>query len=213
MTTRTFYYSPGACSIGPHIALEEAGLPFEAVRVSLARGEQNGPEYRAINPKGRVPALVEDGWTLTECPAILRYVARLAPAGALWPEDPRLDARCAEWLAWCSSTVHITYAHLRRPERYADDEAAKAAIMAKARESCRAVWGEVDARIGAGPWALGDTFSVADAYLMAFWHWGRGQFLAFDMPADFPHWTAHARRLAERPAVRRAFEREGLELP
>lgn len=211
MVSRTLYFSPGACSLAPHIALEEAGLPFEAVRVALAQGEQNAPPFRAINPKGRVPALAEDGWVLTECPAILRYVGRLAPA--LWPQDPRLDARCAEWLAWCSSTVHVTYAHVRRPERYADDEAAKAAIVAKARDACRTVWADVDARIGAGPWALGDAFSVADAYLMPFWLWGRASFLAFDMPANYPNWTAHARRMAERPAVRRVFAREELELP
>jgi glutathione S-transferase len=211
MPRLTLYFSPGACSLAPHIALEEAGLPFELAQVTLAKGEQNAPEYRAINPKGRVPALVEDGWTLTECPAILRHVARHAPG--LWPDDPRLDARCAEWLAWCSSTVHPTYAHVRRPERYADDEAARAAIVAKGREACSAIWAEIDARLGRGPWALGDAYSVADAYLMPFWHWGRSPFLAYEMAADYPNWTAHARRMAERPAVRRVFEREGLELP
>ena len=76
MTTRTLYYAPGACSLAAHIILEESGLPFEGVKLNLAAGDQRAPEYLAINERGRVPALVEDGWVLTECAAILRHVAR-----------------------------------------------------------------------------------------------------------------------------------------
>ena len=207
------YYSPGACSLAPHIALEETGADFEPVRIALAKGEQNTPEYQAINPKGRVPALAEGDWVLTENPAILRYIARRHPAAGLWPNDPVEEARCAEWLAWIASTVHVAYAHVRRPERYAAGEAARDDVIAKGKETCRDLWAAVDARIGAGPWALGERYSVADPYLLVFWTWGRGPALGFDMARDCPNWTAHARRMAERPAVRRAFEREGLELP
>ncbi|WP_460448781.1 glutathione S-transferase family protein [Alsobacter sp. SYSU BS001988] len=207
------YHSPGACSLAAHLVLEEAGAAFEPVRVNFAEGEQRSPAYLALNPKGRVPALVDGDWVLTEVPAILRYVARTHPAAGLWPDDPRDEARCAEWLAWCSSTVHVSYAHVRRPERYASSDAAKAEVMEKGRETCLDVWSQVDARLAGRIFAAGDSLSVADFYVLVFWLWGRGPTLGFDMPAAYPHWTAHARRMAERPAVRRVFEREGLQLP
>ena len=208
-----FYYSPGSCALASHIALEEAGAEFEPVRVKLAQGEQNTPEYRRINPKGRVPALGVGDWVLTENPAILRYVARRYPDAQLWPEDLVEDGRCAEWLAYISSTVHVTYAHIRRPERYAADPKAIEAVTAKGRETAREVWTAVDQKLGKSTWAAGERYSVADSYVFVFWTWGRGQVLAYDMAKDFPVWTAHARRMAQRPAVRRALDREGIALP
>jgi glutathione S-transferase len=207
------YYSPGACSLASHMALEEAGADYEPVRVNFASAEQRTPEYLRINPKGRVPALAEGDRVVTENPAILRYVARLHPGAKLWPEDPAEEARCAEWLAFISSTVHPAYAHIRRPERYATDPKAKEDVMAKGRESCREIWSMVEAKFGKGPWATGDRFSVADPYMLVFWTWGRGQVLGYDMAKDFPNWTDHARRMATRPAVKKVFEREGLDLP
>lgn len=207
------YYSPGACSLAPHIALEETGAAYEPVRVGLPEGEQNTPEYRAINFKGRVPAIADGDFVVTENPACLRFVARRFPEAGLWPDDPRDEARCAEWLAWMSSTIHVAYAHVRRAERYATDEAAKADVQAKGKESCRELWTLIENRLGAGPWALGERYSVADPYLTVFWTWGRGPVLGFDMAADFPNWTAHARRMGQRPAVQRAFAREARELP
>jgi glutathione S-transferase len=207
------YYSPGACSLAPHITLEEAGADYEPVRVTLAKGEQNTPEYRRINPKGRVPALADGDFVVTENPAILRFIGRRFPSAELLPEDPKAEARLNEWLAWLSSTIHVAYAHVRRPERYASDKTSIEDVTAKGKETCRELWKAVDEKLGKGPWALGGRFSVADPYLMVFWMWGCGPALGFDMAKDFPNWTAHARRLGERPAVRAAFEREGLELP
>src|SRR5437868_13393340 len=94
------YYSPGTCSLAPHIVLEELGLPYEPVPILLANNEQQSAQYLAINPKAKVPAIAEDTWLLTETPAILRFLARQRPEVGLWPEDPRGEARCAEWLAW-----------------------------------------------------------------------------------------------------------------
>ncbi|MFL5222097.1 MAG: glutathione S-transferase family protein [Microvirga sp.] len=213
MTGLKLYYSPGACSLAPHIALEEAGVAYEPVKVALAKGEQRTPEYLAINPKGRVPVLAEDDWVLTENAAILPYIAQRFPEARLWPSDPREAARTAEWIGWIASTVHIAYAHVRRPERYAADPKAIEDVIAKGKESCRDIWGQVDKKLGSGPWAVGKGYSVADPYLLVFWTWGRGPTLGFDMAKDFPNWTAHARRMGERAAVKRAFEREALELP
>ena len=207
------YYSPGACSLAAHIALEEVGERFQLSRVDLAAGQQDSAEYLRINPKARVPTLSDGDWVLTEAPAILRYIAARHPAAGLWPWDVREDARCAEWLNWLSSTLHVAFAHLRRAARYATEPRAIEDVAATAKKTCRELWQTVDGKMGAGPWAIGERYSVADPYLLVFWTWGRGPALAFDMAQDFPHWTEHARRLAARPAVRRAFATEGLALP
>ena len=209
---RLFYFN-GACSLAPHIALEEAGAAFDPVRIDALAGEQYRPDYLRINPRGRVPALTIDDWVLTESTAILQFIACSFPEAGLWPETPGDQARVVEWLAWLASTVHVAYAHVRRPERYADGEAALTEVRAKGLATSRDLWRTIEARIGKGPWAIGDRYSVADPYLLVFWTWGRGPILGFDMASDCPNWTAHALRMAERPAVQRAFAREGLALP
>lgn len=207
------YYAPGACSLAPHIALEEVGVPFELSRVDLAHNQQGSTEYRRINPKGRVPALVDGDWVLTEAPAILRYIAARHPAVGLWPWDPREEARCAEWLNWLSSTVQVAFVHVRRAARYAADPRAVEDVASTAKKTSHDLWQTIDQKIGQGPWALGNRYSVVDLLLMAHWLWGRGPVLGFDMERECPRWTEHAQRLAARPAVQRAFTSEGLTLP
>jgi glutathione S-transferase len=207
------YYAPGACSLAAHIALEEVGAKFELSRVDLAAGQQNSAEYLRINQKARVPALAEGDWVLTEAPAILRYIAARHPSTGLWPWEPRQEARCVEWLDWLSSTIHVAFLHVRRASRYATEPRAIEDVAATAKVTCRELWRAVDAKLVAGPWAIGERYTVADPYLLVYWTWGRGPALAFDMAQDFPHWTTHARRLAARPAVMRAFASEGLALP
>jgi len=213
MSVMKLYYAPGVSSLATHIALEEAGARFELSRIDFAANQQNRAEYLRINPKARVPVLVDGDWVLTENPAILRYIAARHPAAGLWPWDPREDARCAEWLAWISSTVHVAFGHVLRAARYASDPRAVEDVAATAKKTCRELWQTVDQKIGDGPWAIGERYSVADPYLLVYWRLGRGPVLGFDMASDFPHWTAHARRLAARPAVQRAFASEGLTLP
>jgi len=207
------YYTPGACSLAPHIVLEEVGARYELSRVDLAANQQNSAEFLRVNPKARVPALADGDWVLTECPAILRYIAARHPAAGLWPWDPREEARCAEWLNWISSTIHVAAGYVRRASRYASDPHAVEDVAATGRKTCRALWQAVEERIGQGPWAIGERYSVADPYLLVYWLWGRSPLLGYDMAHDFPQWTAHARRLAARPAVQRTFASEGLALP
>ena len=209
----TLYYAPGACSLASHIVLEEAGAPYDTVRLDLAAGDQRAPEYLAINERGRVPALVEGEWVLTENAAILRHVARSHPEAKLWPEGPRAQAIADEWLCWLAVNHHPAYAHIRRAERYSDDEAALPGIRAKAADTFGDLCTMTEVRLSNGGWAVEDRYSVVDAYLIVFWVWARGPTLRFDMPARFPAWTAHARAAAERPAVRAVFAREGLPLP
>jgi len=207
------YYAPGACSLASHIALEETGAPYETVRLDLAKGDQRAPGYLAVNERGRVPALVEGDWVLTENTAILRHIARMHPGAGLWPQDPRDQARVDEWLGWLSTGHHIAYAHIRRAERYTGDESAYPGIQAKGVESCGDLFTITEVKLSNGGWAVGEHYSVADPYLLLFWIWGRGPTLGFDMAERFPAWTAHARAMAARPAVQAVFAREGLKLP
>lgn len=213
MTARTLYYAPGACSLAAHIALEETGAPFETVRLDLGRGDQRAPEYLSVNERGRVPALYEDGWVLTEVSAILRHLARAHPDARLMPDDPRRAAEADEWLGWLATAHHVAYAQVRRPERFSGDEAAHDAIRARGADTFGDLCTMTEVRLSNGGWALGERYSVVDPYLLVFWLWGRGPALGFDMPGLFPAWTAHARAMAARPAVQAVFAREGLRLP
>ena len=129
-----FYYSPGTCSLAPHIVLEEIGKPYELALVS-ASGAREGemtstPAWKAINPKGRVPALLGvagriggAAHLLREVPAILTYLARTNPTAGLFPSDPAAEARCIEWMSWLSSTVHsMAFAQMWRSHRFTTDE-------------------------------------------------------------------------------------------
>lgn len=208
------WFWPGACSLASHIVLEETGLAYDEIKVDFAAGAQRQAEYLAINPKGRVPALkVADG-ILTETPAILTYLqpAFRAALGQSQP-SPLEVARELEFMCWLCSTVHVAFAHISRTERYARSPEGLAEVKAKGRETCRPLWEEIEAMIAGRSWIMGDRYTVLDPYLLVFWNWGRGERLGYDMERDFPHWTKHARRLYERPAVRRVYEREGLSAP
>ena len=126
------FYSPGACSLASHIALEEAGADYEAVRVDLKAGEQNKPEYRKLNPKGRVPALATDRGVLTESPVILGYIAQTHPAAKLAPNDDSFAfGDMQAFNMFLATSVHVAFAHAFRPERYVKGEAGVAAAKAK----------------------------------------------------------------------------------
>jgi glutathione S-transferase len=126
------YYATGTCALATHIALEEAGAPYEAVPVDFGAQAQRGPDYLAINPKGRVPALVTEHGTLTETPGLLLYVAQRFPQAELAPlSDPFALARVQEFNSYLCATVHVAHAHGRRGARWADDPAAIEAMKRK----------------------------------------------------------------------------------
>lgn len=211
--TLKLYHSIRACSLAAVVALEEAGADYEIIPMDLAAGHQRTDEYLRLNPKGRVPVLVDGDFVLTEVAAIMRYIAVTHPQAGLWPTDPKDDARCAEWCSWIASGVHVAYAHARRPERYASTEAGKAEVVAKGLETSRTVYEQVEQKLAGRTWAAGDRFSVADGYLTVFWTWGKESVLNFEMERDFPHWTALTRRVLERPASRRVIEKSGSKMP
>lgn len=204
------YYAPTACSAAPHIALEEAGVPFEPRALDLAKGDQTGSDYLRINPRGRVPVMVIDGQVVTEVPALLTYIASLNPDARLIPPNGTLAlARCFEWLGYLSSTVHVTYAQFRRPARFLKEgSSCWDELSEEGRERTINEYREVEARLRDGQWAAGDSYSIADMYLFPFYTWAWR--LELDMPRDFPKWTELFARMKERVAVQRVIAREGL---
>jgi len=205
--TLTLYFAAGSCTLPALVGLEETGAAYEAVRLVLADGDQRRPEYLAVNPRGRVPALVVDGVTIVENVAVLTTLANLFPAARLLPlGDPVALGRAYELLAWFASGVHVSFAQIGRPERYTRDTAAWPALKAGGRENMLAAYAEIEARLADGrPWLLGDGFSVADPYALVFHRWAER--LEIDMAA-YPAYAALAARLRQRPSVQRAMAQE-----
>jgi glutathione S-transferase len=203
------YYSPGACSLAPHIALEEAGADFEAQRVAIAAGDNRRPDYLAVNPHGFVPALEVDGEVITENVAVLTCIASRFPEARLLPFDcPVALARALTQMAFLSSSVHIAFAQIWRPHRFTPDESVHQQIVAGGRERVLRYYDEIEGRLAGSTWLAGDEMTLADPYVFVFFRWGNR--IGLDMAA-WPHWAAHSRRMLERPAVRRALAREGLD--
>ncbi len=202
----TLYYTPGSCALASHIALEEAGAAYNAVRVNFADNEQRGAAYLAVNPKGRVPALATDRGILTETPAILAFIAQSWPQAALAPlDDPFAFARVQAFNAYLCATVHVAHAHKARGYRWADDPAAIAEMRRKVPETVGACFELIETEMFLGPWAMGETFSICDPYLFTLAGWLEGD--GVDI-ARFPKVADHRRRMAQRPAVRRALAQE-----
>jgi glutathione S-transferase len=197
------YTSPGACSQATHIALEEAGAAYEPIRVNFPAGQQRTPEYLALNPKGRVPALVTPQGVLTESPALLFYVAQTHPAANLAPSDPFALAKMQAFNAYLCATVHVAYAHGRRAERWADDTAAQASMKAKVVPNMRDCFALIENEYLAGPWVMGAQYTVADAYLFTFSGWFAGLGVAL---AEYPKVAAHFAAMNARPAVQRVLD-------
>lgn len=204
------YYSPGACSLAVHIVLEEIGIPFVPVRVAIKEGAHRTPEYLALNTRGRVPTLVDDGMVLTEAPAILHYLAHRYPqAQMLELEDMHALGRTAELLNFFSSSVHIAFAQVWRAERFAHDPKAREDLALVGRETVLRYFEELESFAGQDDWLVGGRFTIADPYLLVFYRWGG--LIGIDMQ-QYPAWSAHKHRMLQRPAVRRALAREGLDL-
>lgn len=206
MTDLTLFATQGTCALATMIALEEAGARYTTRAIDFAREEQRAPAYLAVNPRGRVPALVTPEGVLTETPALLVYVAQLFPEAALAPlGDPFRFARMQEFNAFICATLHVAHSHRMRGYRWADDAAAIAAMQRKVPVNIAACFGFIERGLLEGPWVLGERYSVADGYLlnMALFMPGDGV-----GPAHFPRVADHMARMLQRPAVQRARARE-----
>lgn len=203
------YYSPGACSLAPHILLEELGVPYQLELVSIADGKTLTPEFLAINPKGRVPVLEVNGSILTEAPAILVYLSLTHPAKSLLPSDPVDHFRCLEWFNWLSGTVHaVGYGQLWRPQRFIDDGAQYGRISAKGKENIIDSYRHIETLLSDRTWSVGGSYSCVDPYLLVFYLWGNA--IGLNMAVEYPSWSAHAARVLAREPVQRAIKQEGL---
>jgi glutathione S-transferase len=199
------YYSAGSCALASHIALEEAGSGYEAVRISLADGDQRRPDFLRLNPNGRVPALVTDAGVLTETVAILGFIAQSFPQAGLAPTDAFGFARAQAFNAYLATTVHVAYAHRRRAYRWADDETARAHLAAMAPEKFVGTLQLVEENLLEGPWVLGQTYSVCDGYLFTLADWLEG--VSID-PSRLPRIRDHRERVRARPAVRKVLAQQ-----
>lgn len=200
------YYAPGSCARASHIALRETGADFELRLVDFAGAEQRKLPYLQINPKGRVPALETERGVLTETPAILVYLAQRFPEAGLAPlDDPFELARLQSFNSYLCATVHVAHAHSRRGERWADNPAAIAEMKRKAPEVMASCFELIARSLFAGPWVLGDTYSVADPYLFTITQWL--PFHGIDVN-DYPSIADHLLRMLERPAVQAALAAE-----
>ena len=204
------YYAPGSCSLAPHIVLEELGIAYDSMMISLKDGEQKKADFLKINPKARVPALVVDGKVLTENPAILTYLGGGYAERGLWPKETWKQAEALSLMSWLASSVHITFAGVFRPERYADNEAAKENIRVNCRGTVLKYFAEIEKMLTGKTFAMGGQYTVCDPYLLVFYRWGYR--IGVDMKTEFPIWTKHALRVASRPTVKRVFEAEGIQL-
>jgi len=196
------YYAHATIAPTVAIALHEAGLDFEPVRLDFAEGDQTRPDFLAINPKGRVPALVTESGTLTETGAILEHIADLAPQAGLRPPGALRVARMREAMFYIASTMHVNHAHKKRGHRWADAESSRADMTAKVPETMTASARFVEDHMLAGPYTLGDTFSLADPYLFVACSWLSGDGVEM---ADFPKISAFLETMRARPSVARAI--------
>jgi glutathione S-transferase len=202
---------PGACSLAAHLVLSETGAPYELVTVNLRDGQQHSEEFRALNPKGRVPVLVDGNVILTEVSAIMIYLAHKHPDAGLLPEDPAMLARCVEWCSWLGSSVHAAaVAQVWRPNRFADDPAVHAEISDKGKKNLAESFILIESRLNPGAWAVDNRYSIVDPYLLVFYRWGYR--MELDMRVLFPAWTDHAERLCQRAAIRAALEKDSLDV-
>jgi glutathione S-transferase len=197
------FYAVGSCALASHIALEEAGAEYEAVRLNFADGDQRKPEYLKVNPKGRVPALITDAGILTETPAILAYIAQVFPKAALAPlTDPFAFARVQAFNSYLCSTAHVNHAHGGRGSRWADEPASLEDMKRKVPKNVGESFALMEREMVQGPWVMGDAYTICDPYLFTVASW---------LPRDevdiarFPKIHDHHKRMAERPAVKKVL--------
>ncbi|HEY1229851.1 MAG TPA: glutathione transferase GstA [Ramlibacter sp.] len=197
------YYSPGACSLSPHIVLREAGLAFEPVLApTKTHNLPDGSDYYAINPLGYVPMLeLDDGTRLREGPAIVQYIADQVPNKNLAPANGTLPRyRLQEWLTFIGTEIHKTFSPLFNPAL--SDEGKQ---IFRDKLASRFKW--IDGQLAGKQYLMGDHFSVADAYLFTVSNWAKP--MNIDL-AGYPNLTAFRDRVAARPAVQEAMKAEGL---
>jgi glutathione S-transferase len=200
------YYTPGTCALASHIALEEAGAAYTTERIDFKSNQQNSPGYLAVNPKGRVPALVTDRGILTETPAMLAFIAQGFPQAKLAPsDDPFAFAQAQAFNSYLCSTVHVAHAHKGRGPRWANEESSFADMKRKVPQTMAACFALIERNMLKGPWVMGEQYTICDPYLYTIAGWLEGD--GVDLAA-LPKVADHRNRMSERPAVQRVLADE-----
>ena len=208
------YYAPGACSFVPHVMLEMSGATYEPSLVKLHKGEQNSDEYKAINPRGQVPVLVQDGQVITQIVAIVLHLDQTFPQVGMLPAEPMARAQALSILAWMNNTVHPTFTHIFMPQKFTEQAEAQAAIKQHAVAQYRGLLADLQALVAqkneAGQrWLAGTHFGPLDAYALTLTRWGT---IAGIAPSVHPTLWKFVEQVAAEPAVARVIERERLQL-
>jgi glutathione S-transferase len=208
------YFAPGACSFVPHTLLEASGAPFEPMLVKLHKQENLGPEFKAINPHGQVPVLVDGDEVITQIVAIVSYLDAKFPECGWLPRESLERARVLETLAWMNNTVHPTFTHVFMPFKFTDDASAQAAIRAHNAKAYSGMLAEIEAMARnmnseGRAFLAGAKFGPIDAYALTLLRWGG--FAGID-PTSYASLWSHVQKLAALPPVARAIERERLQL-
>ncbi len=205
------YYYPGNASLLPHMALREAGVPFELRLVDRAQDVQNSAEYLRLNPNGRIPVLVDGDLVLFETAAITLHLADQHPDSGLAPAPGTPErAEFYKWMVHLTNTPQAEYRPWFYPGQHVADPAAADAVKQASGERLGRMFDVIAGQLGDGPWLLGERFSAADLFLLMLVRWGRGMPRP---PRDLPQLASHAQRVLARPAVQAAFAAEGLEEP
>lgn len=201
----TLYYSPGSCAIAPRIVLEDIGEPFQLERISIKDGEHETARFLQINPRGRIPVLVEDGRVLVENLAILVYLASAHPEAQLLPDDLAPRAQCLAMVSWLTNTVQPGFSRFFRPYRISADESAYAGIKECAKEFCWSNLAELDALLSRQEWLGGDRYSISDPCGLVYCAWA----LRVGLPLqELKSLAAFKDRMLGRPNVMRVLQSE-----
>lgn len=197
----TLYTAQQSIGVVSHIVLEESGLPYSLVELDFSTSQQTSTDYQKINPKSRVPSLVLDCGTLTETPAILTYIAKMAPTSSIaLPDDPYAYAQIQSFNSYLASTVHVAHAHKKRGSRWVEDATAIQAMTSYVPKSMSQCMDIIETNMLISPWVHGETFSISDPYLYRISSWLKGDGVDIN---QYPNVKAHYEAMRLRSSVQR----------
>lgn len=214
----TLYRANGACSFVPHAVLKELSIPFNDFRmtwgpegIESADGSMSNAEYRKIHHLGYIPSLKVGDTVITEMPAVLTYIASLAPDRNFLGKNNLERAKATEWMAYLSGSLHgMGYGMVFRPARFTDDEAQYDAIKQQGRKVVGICYKRIDSLLQGKQFAVGESLTVVDFNLVIFWYWGAGN--GFRMREEFPNYGELVRRMELKDSVREVAKIEGKKL-
>lgn len=207
------YYCPGTCAFVPHTLLEmiksKCGLEYEASAINLKDGQQHTSEYKAINPRQQVPALLVDGQLLTQVIAITNFLNESFPEANILPRESFAKAQALSMLSWINNTIHPTFTRVFRPERFGTEEG-QAGVKQKALETFKGYLAEINNILADGrSYLCGQDFTPADIYAICLIRWGG---VAGINPADYPHYQSYANRISQQPPIAGTMALEKIDL-